>query len=495
MLPMLIPPSGATAFWNDAGRFFSELFDGIASGLIFFGTPLDIVLAIADILVTTMVVYLVLRLMRDSRAWQLVKGIGLILVFAGLCVLLGLSTVGFLLGNTLSVLAIAFVVLFQPELRRALETVGRGSFSFLAGALVEEGPQSSRSVHNTIEAIVRACDRMSQTRTGALIVIERESRMGELAEQENAVILDSAVSSTMLLQIFYKGSPLHDGAALIRSGRILAARCHIPLSDNLHIRRDFGTRHRAAVGASEMGDAIAVVVSEERGTISVGFEGRLYAMESPDALRILLHKLLGPKQPGMISSLLRGRGTHAAAAPDPAHVAAADAVEAGGAGAGDDGRAEAPGVPDAFGRVRPGHDAAASRPAYRFRFLRGRQLLTLLVSFLIACLLWFYVQVTTNPVETRVYNVGLRTVHAEALEKHALTIESSTGTVAVTVMGRRKNLDALSSDAIDASADMTGFVTAGTHMVSVEASIDAKARFRITAIAPASATVTLAGPG
>src|SRR5690606_25635634 len=134
------------------------------------------------------------------------------------------------------------------------------------------------SIHNLIESIVRACQKMSETRTGALLIVERQTRLGELAEQENVVHLDASVSTTMLLQIFYKGSPLHDGAVLIRNGRLAAARVHVPLSDNYHLRRDYGTRHRAAIGASEMGDAIAIVVSEERGSISVALDGRLYTL-------------------------------------------------------------------------------------------------------------------------------------------------------------------------------------------------------------------------
>ena len=131
------------------------------------------------------------------------------------------------------------------------------------------------------------------TRTGALIIIERSTRLGELYEQENAVRVDAIVSSALLRQIFYTGSPLHDGAVVIRDGRVAAARVHIALSDNYHLRRDFGLRHRAAVGASEMGDAIAVVVSEERGTISIAVDGVLHVLGNADSLRTHLHRLLG----------------------------------------------------------------------------------------------------------------------------------------------------------------------------------------------------------
>jgi uncharacterized protein (TIGR00159 family) len=480
MMTALTVFSGAAVFWTEAGRFLTDLFDSLASGILFFGGPLEIVKATADILVTTFVVYFVLRLMRDSRAWQLVKGIVLILVFAQICVLLGLSTVGFLLGNTLSVLAIAFVVVFQPELRRALETVGRSSLSILAGSLVEDSPQSAHSVHNLIEAVVRACDRMSDDRTGALIVIERDTRMGELAEQENSVILDSAVSSALLLQIFYKGSPLHDGAVLIRNGRILAARCHIPLSDNVHLRRDFGTRHRAAVGASEMGDAIAVVVSEERGTISVSFEGRLYAMESADSLRFLLHKLLGSKQPGVITSILRGRG-------------ASHEETLGGA------HALPTGIPDevavAADADRMAHAAKpTSGKGFLDRLPKGRQLLMIVASLVISTLLWFYVQVTTNPVETKLFTVPVTMTQTQGFEDKGLIVLTSTGTVSVSVMARRKNLDSLPVEAFHATLDMQDIVDSGIHQVEVEVAIDAKGFYRVESVAPFTATVKLGPP-
>ncbi|MDD2374986.1 MAG: diadenylate cyclase, partial [Eubacteriales bacterium] len=198
---------------SDIGQFFSSLLQDFTSGLIFFGGPLDIMLAVLDVLATSLVVYYVLKILRDSRAWQLLKGLAMIISFALICSLIGLDTVGFLLNNTISVLAIAFVVIFQPELRRALETVGRNSFNMISSAIAQDDSRDpAGSVHNLIEAIVRACEKMSETFTGALIIIERSTRLGDFAEQENVVPLDAAVSSTFLQQIFYKGSPLHDGA-------------------------------------------------------------------------------------------------------------------------------------------------------------------------------------------------------------------------------------------------------------------------------------------
>ena len=226
---------------------------------------------------------------------------------------------------------------------------------------------------------------MAETRTGALIILERQTRLGELIEQENVVQLDAAVSATMLLQIFYKGSPLHDGAVLIRDGRLTAARVHVPLSDNYHLRKDYGTRHRAAIGASEMGDAIAVVVSEERGCISLALEGRLYTLDNADALRTLLHKLLAPARPG-VSLAVPGQ-------PVPPGPAAA---------------------PEAASRSRRRYrtcaDRIRDRPADRLATGRkptngrpaacptSQRMLLMIASLAIAIVLWLYVQVTINPV-------------------------------------------------------------------------------------------------
>ncbi|MDI9470976.1 MAG: diadenylate cyclase CdaA [Bacillota bacterium] len=351
-------------------------------GWLLFGSPLDIVRMILDILVTSFVIYFILKVMADTRAWQLFKGILFILIFAALSDLIGLQTINYLLVNSISVLAIGFVVIFQPELRRALETVGRNSLRLLFTS-VPEYDNESRSLHNIIESIVIACEHMALTYTGALILIERETKLGELV-QGTAVVLDSALSSTLLEQIFYKGAPLHDGAVLVRGDRVHAARVHVPLSDNYHLRRDYGTRHRAAVGASEIGDTISVVVSEERGTISLAMAGRLYPMRDGDALRSLLHRVLAPSEKA--SGKRRGVGLRNMFSGVQSVVSLDDELE------------------DATPQV---HDRRAER--------RSRILLRL-GSVGLAVALWIVVQVNVNPIEElTLQQVPIQVLHSQSL--------------------------------------------------------------------------------
>lgn len=473
---------------SDIGNFFSDLLRDFTSGLIFFGGPLDIMLAVLDVLATSLVIYYVLKILRDSRAWQLLKGLALIISFALICSLIGLDTVGFLLNNTISVLAIAFVVIFQPELRRALETVGRSSFNMISSAITQEDSrESSGSVHNMIESIVRACESMSETFTGALIIIERSTKLGDFVEQENVVQLDAAVSSTFLQQIFYKGSPLHDGAILIRDGRVSAARVHVPLSDNYHLRRDYGTRHRAAIGASEIGDTIAVVVSEERGAISLSLEGRLYTLDNGDALRTLLHKLLSPtKAAGGLSGWFRG-GRHG--------KAAKKADEAKKTGSAKDNRSEAESVVIATSDYE-------SLPLWRRllrrtpnpagpKVTRKQRVVLSLASIAIAIVLWLYVQVTVNPVDNRTFSVSLSYRGVEAAQAKGFEIQIPVQTVQVNVMGRRNTVTSLRASDVTAYIDFSDIDQAGIISVPVEIDTGTLLYTRPTFITPSSVTVSV----
>ena len=461
--------TGNSDILTDLGQFIRNLFQDMTSGLLFFGGPLDIVIAVGDILATSLVIYYVLKLLRDSRAWQLLKGLFLILAFALVCSLIGLNTVGFLLNNTISVLAIAFVVIFQPELRRALETVGRNSFNVFTSAVgQDEKGKSAGSVHNLIEAIVRACEKMAETRTGALIIIERQTRLGELAVQENVVNLDAAVSATVLLQIFYKGSPLHDGAVLIREGRLAAARVHVPLSDNYHLRRDYGTRHRAAIGASEMGDTIAVVVSEERGVISLALEGRLYSLDNGDALRALLHKLLSaPKSPvSFVGSLLRGvRGKRPAA----------ETAE------GEQNPSDVDSIVNDVPKQAPVKRPSAGR----------RRLLLASVSLVMAVVLWLYVQVTINPIETRSFTVPLSYEGILEAESKGFELQYPLQNVQVTLLGRRKAISNLTDSDVRAYLDFSQVDSVGLIRLAVQVDTGGFQYIRTENRSPATVTVSV----
>ncbi len=474
--------------------FFKNLFDTLRTGVLFFGGPVDIILAIVDIFITTAVVYYVLKLIRDSRAWQLLKGIILIVVFAQIFSLIGLQTIGFILTNTISVLAIAFVVIFQPELRRALETVGRSSFTIISGVVNQENTPGRNAIYSMIDSIVRATEKMVQTYTGALIIIERETKLGELSEQDNAVIMDSAVSATLLLQIFYKGSPLHDGGVLIRNGRINAARCHVPLSDNYNLRKDYGTRHRAAIGASEMGDAIAVVVSEERGAISIAIDGRLFTLDNPDALRTVLHKYLDTDdQRGVISQIIKGkkiRKKDIKASNAGKKTFEEDLSELSGEDTGSiKNDYENKNLNNnIFLRIR---NVFRSRNKETVPVPARKKLIMFLSSFLIAFFIWLYVQITINPVETRTYSIPLQIDGIEQLEEINLEASTNTTSITVTLKGRSKNLTSLSINDLEAAINLNQISDPGRKFIPVTLKINKLSYFRTENLVPSTVTVDI----
>lgn len=492
---------------SDLGQFIQNLLDDLASGLLFFGGPLDIFVALTDILATALVVFYVIKLLRDSRAWQLLKGLALIIGFALVCSLAGLTTVGFLLNNTISVLAIAFVVIFQPELRRALETFGRSSFSVLSSAITPEDTEiSTRSVHHLIESIVRACEKMSTTQTGALIILERQTKLSDLIEQENVVLLDAAVSATMLQQIFYKNSPLHDGAVVIRDGRISAARVHVPLSDNYHLRRDYGTRHRAAIGASEIGDTIAIVVSEERGSIGLTLEGRLYILDNADALRTLLHKLLSPARHGVTwGGLFRSKAKETEGPAGPASPEPGKAKQAAGQGPGST-SASSSGPESTAGSSNP-QSASGTQPVIPVRralrfwpwgrsaetrpMPRRQRIVITLVSLAIAIFLWLYVQVTVNPVDTRSFTVQLSYRGIETAQNNGYELQIPLENIQVTLMGRRRVIANLQTSDVQAYIDFSTVNSAGLLPMAVEIDTTGLIYTRPTYISPASITVSV----
>ncbi len=271
-------------FFNNIN--LKELFNNFI-GYIGITGPLSIIRAIVDIGLITFVIYKIIMLVKDTRAWQLIKGIIFILVAAELSKILKLNTIAYILNYTISVLTIALVVVFQPELRSILEQIGRSRFKDLFSI-----EKSSRKVKTTamIEEIVKACAEMSKTFTGALIVIERETKIGEAIK--TGVQLDADVTCELLINIFWPNTPLHDGAVIIRDNKIKAAACFLPLTDNPNLSKELGGRHRAALGITEISDAIAIVVSEESGKISYALNGGLTRNLTPDMLRKALSKNL-----------------------------------------------------------------------------------------------------------------------------------------------------------------------------------------------------------
>lgn len=241
-----------------------------------------------DILIVALLFWWLLGIIRGTRAVQLLRGV-IVLMIAALAAatLLPLTTLRWLLENAIQpALFVAIPVLFQPELRRALETLGRSSDLFSRRAFGSNGGD----LLNTINVLVRATAQLAQQQTGALMVLERNTGLQEYADR--GVILDARLSVPLLLNIFFLNSPLHDLAVIIRNDRILAANAVLPLSENVVGTPRYGSRHRAALGISEQSDAIAIVVSEETGSVSVATNGRMVRHLSEVRLRKLLAELL-----------------------------------------------------------------------------------------------------------------------------------------------------------------------------------------------------------
>lgn len=252
--------------------------------------PLDIIRMIVDIGLVSYLMYKVIELVRETRAMQLVKGILFILIGAKLAQLLGIQTVAFLFEGALQLLGFGLIVLFQPEMRRALEKIGSSGFQDL---LLRRNEDERLRATTAIEALVRTCTRLSASYTGALIIIERETRMNEIVN--TGTEMDATLSSELLENIFTPKTPLHDGAVIVRDGKIKAAACYLPLTDNTGISRELGTRHRAALGITEVSDAVAIVVSEESGKISYAHNGGLTRNLTPEMLRKALYRFMTEK--------------------------------------------------------------------------------------------------------------------------------------------------------------------------------------------------------
>ena len=244
-------------------------------------------LRLTDILDIAIVAYLFYKLsafVRETRAGTLIKGILLLLIFTWASNFLQLNTINYLLRNLMQFAFMAFIVIFQPELRRALEKVGRANFSSL---FTQEENNSAEFIAGEIAAAAVA---MSSRRIGALIVLERDTKIGDIVR--TGCEINSNVSSELLINIFIPNTPLHDGAVIIRENRIVAARCILPLTHNETLSREFGTRHRAALGLSESSDAAVIVVSEETGKISFTLNGNMSRNYTEDTLKKVILKVL-----------------------------------------------------------------------------------------------------------------------------------------------------------------------------------------------------------
>ena len=246
----------------------SQFFERYLRGLYFPDVSFTDIL---EILIITFLVYQIMVWIKNTKAWMLMRGLMILGGFILVAALLQMHTILFLARYVATVLATAVIVVFQPELRRGLEKIGQRSV--LGSVMPFEVREKTRFSSDTIDGIVRASFDMGRVKTGALIVVERNIQLSEY--ESTGIKLDCLVSSQVLINIFEHNTPLHDGAIIVRNDRIVAATCYLPLSDNMELSKDLGTRHRAAVGMSEVSDALVIVVSEETGYVSIAEGGKL----------------------------------------------------------------------------------------------------------------------------------------------------------------------------------------------------------------------------
>lgn len=254
-----------------------------------FASPWNIIRSLLDIGIVAYVFYRILGLIRGTRAAQLLKGLVLLLLFSVIASYAKLDMVNWVMGKLWIAFAVALPIVFQPELRRILEQIGRGSFFMPASSTVRLASEA------IINEVTQAVNILSLSKTGALVVITRSTGINEYLQ--TGVPIDSLVSASLLVNIFVPNTPLHDGAVVISAGRISHAACFLPLSDNPGLAKELGTRHRAGIGITEVSDALTIIVSEETGTISVAAEGRLRRNFNNNTLRETLMKELTTEEP------------------------------------------------------------------------------------------------------------------------------------------------------------------------------------------------------
>ncbi len=247
------------------------------------------VIDIAEIVILAVLLYFILRWIKDTRAWVLLKGILIIVLFTLVASIFQMDTILWLINNAISVGIIAVVIVFQPELRKALEELGRKQLISSVQIFGSQRDMEKRVSDKTIREIGRACFSMGEVRTGALIVIERVESLREYIS--TGIEIDGVISGSLLINIFEHNTPLHDGAVIMRGDRIVAATCYLPLTENRDLSKELGTRHRAAVGISEISDALVIVVSEETGEVSMALSGQIIRNVDGDFLRNKLYEI------------------------------------------------------------------------------------------------------------------------------------------------------------------------------------------------------------
>lgn len=258
---------------------------------------------IVEIIIISFLVYHIMAWAKHTKVWQLMKGIVIILVFILLAILFNMNTIVWIVENVFSIAVIAIVVILQPELRRALEELGRKNI--LTNFVAFDKPSDERFSDKTVNDLIKASFEMGKVKTGALIVIEQDVALTEY--ERTGIEVDGLISSQLLINIFEHNTPLHDGAVIVRGNRVVSATCYLPLSDNMQISKELGTRHRAGVGISEVTDALTIIVSEETGNVSVTYEGELYRNLDANGLREKLAMIQNKEAEEKKRGLWKGR--------------------------------------------------------------------------------------------------------------------------------------------------------------------------------------------
>ncbi len=239
---------------------------------------------IVEIIILSVIMYHILRWIKNTKAWSLLKGIVIIAVFVLLAAYFEMNTILWIVDNLFGVAVTAVIVILQPELRRAIEELGRKNIiSSIVPITVSRTAEGGRYSDRTVNEIVKACVEMGKVKTGALIVMEQDESLMEY--ERTGIEVDGIVTSQLLINIFEHNTPLHDGAVIIRGDRVTSATCYLPLSDNMQLSKELGTRHRAGVGISEVTDSMTIIVSEETGKISVAYRGKLERNLDADTLK------------------------------------------------------------------------------------------------------------------------------------------------------------------------------------------------------------------
>lgn len=245
---------------------------------------------VAEILIIAVLLYYTLVWMKTTRAWILLKGLIVILAFLLLAYFFRMTTILWMAQNVLGFAVTALIVVLQPELRKALEELGKKNIISSVLPFDNSHRVNEEFSEKTINEITKACVEMGKVRTGALIVIEQKVSLRDY--ERTGIDVDGIVTSQLLINIFEHNTPLHDGAVIIQGNRVVSATCYLPLSDNLGLSKELGTRHRAGVGISEITDSLTIIVSEETGKISVAYEGELERNLDAGSLRDRMHKIL-----------------------------------------------------------------------------------------------------------------------------------------------------------------------------------------------------------